>query len=398
MRIGVIGAGFSGLVAAEELQRKGHDVIVLEARNRVGGRVWSQQLGNGCWIERGAEFIEHEQTALCALARRLDVSLVRTTMNYSARTPRGGIPVTIADCVAGVRNVQQTIRDRSFGSLREALDAAPIPPGVRDAIAARVEISFAQSAERLEADVLIGHHAAAFGGKEGVRCEHGNQEIALRLAGRLGEAVRLDAPVVEIDWSGEPVRIRTGAHELVADRCVVTVPASVWRSIRFTPALPGWKASALDAVDYGHAAKLAVELDRAAPASAVMSVPDVYWTWVATRGQATPDPVLNCFVGSAAALGRLKVAEGADTWLEKLRKLHPELHIDAGRALLSTWDDDPWIKAAYSTRGPQHKTDVEALQAAVGPLHFAGEHTETVHFALMDGAIRTGQRVAGEIG
>jgi monoamine oxidase len=397
MRICVIGAGFSGLVAAEAVQRKGHEVIVLEAHNRVGGRVWSQQLGNGCWIERGAEFIEHEQTALCALAQRLNVSLVPTTMSYSARIPRGGIPTTIVDCVAGVATVQQTLKTKSFNSVREALDASPISQGVRDAIAARVQISFAQSVEKLDPNILVGHHAASFEGKEGLRCEHGNQKIAIRLAERLGNSVSLGTPIVEIDWSGQPVRIRTASQELFADQCIVTVPASVWRRIGFSPALPEWKAKALDNVEYGHAAKLAIELDNVVSTSAIMSVPDFYWTWVATRGRPTPDPVLNCFAGSATALAGLKVTDGSASWIERLRNLHPDLHLDAHRALLSTWDDNPWIEAAYSTRGPGRTADVKALQAAIGPLHFAGEHTEEVHFGLMEGAIRTGQRVADEI-
>ncbi len=398
MRVCVIGAGFSGLVAAEAVQRKGHEVVVLEARNRVGGRVWSHRMDNGCWIERGAEFIEHEQTALCALARRLNVSLVPTTMSYSAREPRGGLRASLADCVTGVAAVQQMIGNRRFGSLREALDAAPISQGVRDAIAARVQISFAQPVEDLDPSILAGHHAASFGNKEGLRCELGNQQIAIRLADTLGASVKLGNPVVEIDWSGEEVTIRTAATETTAGKCIITVPASVWRRIRFTPALPGWKAKALDDVEYGHAAKLAIELEQPAPASAVMSVPDIYWSWVATRGRPVPDPVLNCFAGSAASLRKLRVAEGAGHWLERVRALRPELRLDAKRVLLSTWDDDPWIGAAYSTRGPSRKTDVEALQKAVGPLHFAGEHTEPVDFALMEGAIRTGERAAAEIG
>jgi len=397
MRVCVIGAGFSGLVAAEALQGRGHEVIVLEARNRVGGRVWSQQLGNGCWIERGAEFIEHEQTALCTLARRMNVSLAPTTMSYSAREPRGGIRTSIADCVAGVAAVQQTLKGGSFNTVREALDATAIPQGVRDAIAARVQVSFAQPADELDSNILAGHHAASFDGKEGLRCEEGNQQIAIRLAERLGNCIQLNSPVMQIDWSAGSVQLRTASQELLADACVITVPASVWRRIRFSPALPGWKSGALDKVEYGHAAKLAIELPEKAEVSAILSVPDFYWTWVATRGRPAPDPVLNCFAGSSVALSRLNVAAGAETWIERLRKLHPNLSLDAHRSVLSTWDDDPWIKAAYSTRTPSRKTDVKALQDAVGPLHFAGEHTEPVHFALMEGAVRSGQRVASEI-
>ena len=398
MRVCVIGAGFSGLVAAETLQDKGHEVIVLEARNRVGGRVWSQQLSNGCWIERGAEFIEHEQTAICALARRLAVTLAPTTMSYSVREPRGGLPTTIAECVAGIATVQRMLKANSYGSVRDALDAAPVSQAVRDAIAARVQISFAQSVEKLDANILAGHHAASFEGREGVRCEQGNQQIALRLAARLEGRVNLNSPVMEVEWSDGSVRIRTASAEVAADVCVITVPASVWRRIRFSPGLPAWKARALDQVDYGHAAKLAFELSDSVPASATLSVPDIYWTWVATRGRKHADPVLNCFAGSSAALTGLDVTAGPGKWIAQVRKLHPDLRLETNRSLLSTWDDDPWIAAAYSTRNPAHVTDIDSLQGAVGPLRFAGEHTEAEHYALMDGAIRSGQRVAEEVG
>ena len=71
MRVCVVGAGFSGVAAAEALQRAGHDVVVLEARDRVGGRVWSQTLPNGAVFERGAEFIEHYQSEVIATVERI---------------------------------------------------------------------------------------------------------------------------------------------------------------------------------------------------------------------------------------------------------------------------------------------------------------------------------------
>lgn len=398
MRVCVIGAGFSGLVAAEELKNKGHEVFVLEARNRVGGRVWSQQMSNGSWIERGAEFIEEDQHAVGDLARRLDVALVPTTMSYSAREPRGGTPVLIADCIAGANVLAEAVKSTRHSSVREVLDATPISQGVRDALAARIQVSFAQPVEELDSSVLITHHAASFEGKEALRCDKGNQQIALRLAERLGDNVRLNTDVQGIDWSTSSVRIRTSDEDFMADVCVITVPASTWRRIEFTPALPDWKANALDNVEYAHAAKFAVELPEPVEASATLSVPDFYWTWSATRGRPTPDPVLNCFAGSSTALGILDVSAGSETWIERLRKLHPELPIDPERSVLSTWDDDPWVQAAYSTRTPAGKHDVGALQRAVGPLHFAGEHTASEHFALMEGAVSSGQRAAREIG
>ncbi len=75
MRVVVIGAGFAGLVAAEELSRAGVHVAVLEARDRVGGRVWSQAMAGGATVERGAEFILPEHTAIRSIAKRLGLSL-----------------------------------------------------------------------------------------------------------------------------------------------------------------------------------------------------------------------------------------------------------------------------------------------------------------------------------
>jgi monoamine oxidase len=171
----------------------------------------------------------------------------------------------------------------------------------------------------------------------------------------------------------------------------------VWRSIEFTPPLPDWKSSALDSVQYAHAAKLAIELPAAVEASATLAVPDYYWTWTATRAHATTDPVLNCFAGSTRVLKILDIDNGQDTWFERVQKLHPDLTLKPENALLSTWDDDPWVHAAYSTRTPTGTHNAATLQEPVGPLHFAGEHTAAEHFALMEGAVRSGQRAASEL-
>ena len=84
MRVVVIGAGFAGLACAEQLSSGGHEVIVLEARDRVGGRVWSQRLDPGdrqTVIERGAEFVLDGYTTLRGLAERFDLRLAPTGMS-----------------------------------------------------------------------------------------------------------------------------------------------------------------------------------------------------------------------------------------------------------------------------------------------------------------------------
>jgi monoamine oxidase len=107
--------------------------------------------------------------------------------------------------------------------------------------------------------------------------------------------------------------------------------------------------------------------------------------------------VVGCFAGSPAALEQLGVDEGPARWLARLLELRPDLDLDETGAVLTTWHDDPWAQAAYSSLAAGRPHDDSALQEPVGPLHFAGEHTAGDWFGLMEGAIRSGQRVADEI-
>jgi monoamine oxidase len=165
------------------------------------------------------------------------------------------------------------------------------------------------------------------------------------------------------------------------------VPASVIGRIRFDPLLPRTLGEALSEIRYGHAAKLFVPLSETAGPSAVMSVPERYWCWTGSEA-----PVVSCFAGSAAALEGLEVGTGPGRWLESLARLRPELALAPEGAMLSTWDDDPWIGAAYSIAP---RADVTAaLAGPSGALTFAGEHTAGPFHALMEGAIRSGRRAA----
>jgi monoamine oxidase len=162
--------------------------------------------------------------------------------------------------------------------------------------------------------------------------------------------------------------------------------------ISFEPALPAAVADPLAAVRYGLAAKLFVPLRAPVSPGAVMAVAERYWTWTATGDGAEAQPVVNCFAGSPAALERLGVAAGPDRWLASLAALRPELDLDPGSALLSTWADDPWVRAAYSTSPPPELGELSAQ--AHGPLAFAGEHLGGEFAALMEGAIRSGRAAA----
>jgi monoamine oxidase len=172
------------------------------------------------------------------------------------------------------------------------------------------------------------------------------------------------------------------------------VPASVIGRIAFQPGLPARTEGALRAVRYGQAAKLFLPLRTPAAPSATLGVPDRYWTFTQRAPDGTPLAVAGSFAGTAAALDRLGVSDGPDRWIDGVRHLRPDLDVDTDGAVLSTWADDPWVEAAYSARSRTSPMDDAALAAPSGPIHFAGEHTAGEWHALMEGAIRSGERAA----
>lgn len=390
MRVAVVGAGLAGLTAARELARAGAEVVVLEARARVGGRVWSRALDNGAIVEMGAEFLLPGNTAARELADEYGLGFWDKGMRYGQREPRGAD--TDADALfAAADSVGRALGDAAGEiSARRFLAELDMTPGTREALTARVEISSANSADIVSARDLAG--LAHIDSNPAPSIAGGNGRLPLALAEELGEAVRLSSPVERIAWGDEGVRLAASGGELQSDACVIAVPPGVLDAIHFDPALPSELAAALGSIRMGHAAKLFVPLRAPAQPGAVMCVPERYWCWTATGSGDAPQPVVSCFAGSPAALERLGVATGPERWLDSLSRLRPDLDLDLEGAVLSTWADDPWVRGAYSTSPPVALGQVP--EQPVGPLAFAGEHLGGGFAALMEGAIRSGRQAA----
>jgi monoamine oxidase len=394
MRVVVVGAGLAGLCAAHQLHATGNEVVVLEARDRIGGRVWSRELANGAVVEMGAEFILPGNTYVRELAERLGLELWDKGMRYGRREPRGGTELEPGALEAAVRAVDEALADDpALGRLPapNLLEHLEIDAGPRDVLVARLEVSAASPAASVPGASLAG--VAHIGDDPAPGIARGNQRLAEALARPLGEAIHLEAPVRRISWGeGGGVAVEAAGADVPADACVVAAPATTIGAIEFEPRLPEPLARAAERIRYGHAAKLFAPLLAPAPPSAVLSVPERYWTWTSTGDGERVQPVVNAFAGSLPALERLGVDSGPDSWLASLRELRPDLEPDPDGAVLSTWSDDLWARAAYSILPTDEITEI--LSRPLGPLRFAGEHLGGEFAGLMEGALRSGRDAA----
>ena len=401
MRIVVIGAGFAGLLAAYRVAQAGHEVVVLEARNRVGGRVWSQELIPGdprSVVERGGEFVLDGYDLMREVMGDLGLRLADMTMSYYEREPRGGAATThqdmarCAEVVAGA-----AARARPGTPLAEVIAGWRGSAAALAAYVSRVEVTNGVDARTLAAAAAI-DVTAGFGRRPCWRVAGGNQLVARGLAKRLRTSVWLGNPVRLVEHDRDGVRVLTEEGEASGNAVIVAVPMAVLRALPFSPPVPSTYQSAWQRAGLAHNAKLHMPLTRPAAASAVQSVPDRFWTWTSTDESGQVQPVLHAFGGTEEGLAALAATDGPARWASRAAALRPELSLDRSRAMLTTWNDDPWAGESYSALTVTvAEGDDELIAAPLGRVHFAGEHTAGAWAGLMEGALRSGARAASEV-
>jgi monoamine oxidase len=394
-RVVVVGAGFAGLAAADALRAGGVEVTVLEARDRVGGRVWSVPFA-GSVVERGAEFILPQNTAVESLAARFGLPLVRKGTPYGRRAPRGEEAVSASELDAVFDRIAAGEVASSAETVSEAIEGLALEPRMAALIRARIEVSMGHPADDLRSEVL-GEGAATFGDFDSYTIRGGNAELARALASELGGAIHLSSPVRSLRWGDHGVTVGTDAGELDAHAAVIAVPTAPLSEISFKPRLHGPTAEALASVRYGQNAKLFVALRAPSPPSAIMSVRRRFWSYTQLDPNGEPAPFATAYAGTIGAVDELADSAPPTRWIEELAALRPELELNPEGALLSTWHDDPWVRGSYSARSVSSPLRDGDLSTPIGPLYFAGEHTAGDWHGLMEGALRSGQRAARQL-
>ncbi len=393
MRVSVIGAGFAGLAAAEALSRDGAEVIVLEAGERVGGRVWSERLPGGGLVERGGEFVTAGYDTLAALAADHGLQLDGMGINYPDRESVPDQGLDRGELLSAADDLVVAARAAPDSAASEVLANTVPDARVRDLFALRVQSAVAYPFDELAARWLTRVPGLLESG-ETRRIRGGNQLLAERLNESLSAPARLGVTARAIHHDADGVTVNTDGGEIRGDGCVVAVPCRLVGEIEFQPALPAAVAMKLEEIRMSSAAKLAVELHEPRQPRALMSTEERYWAWT-TPCDGVGGRVVGSWAGSHPVLRDLAVEErDPAVWLRRLGELWPQLSMNAASALLTVWDRSSWPGGAYSVLGTEAQ---EPRNAGSPRVVFAGEHTAGEWSATMEGALRSGKRAAEDL-
>jgi monoamine oxidase len=406
--VAIVGGGLAGLRCAEVLVERGLDVVVLEARERVGGRVFSHHFGDGQTCERGAEFIDSNHAEVLALATRLSLTLTSRTAELDpAETllDAGGRAVPMSmhasiepdiaqwdRAVAGLGDEDEYER----GTLADLMHSLELSVLARLVIGRQIRTEFMLPPEEVSQRFAAGlARLQAAGRKECHRVVGGNDQLASGLAARLGERVRLSTVVQSIDTTAGTITLATG--ELIeAQTIVAAVPLPVLSRI--------WSQMPLElgAVGYGVGGKISVQFDRRiwhdyGRNGTVLTERAWGHLWETTDDQGGDRGVLTNLLSSHDGAAFAALPEAPDRLVAEIDRLFPGAKGLAGERVHTDWTNDPLSLGAYSCFGPgQLAAAAPLLRAAHGRLLLAGEHTDEFS-GFMEGALRSGTRVAATI-
>jgi monoamine oxidase len=389
-RIAVVGAGFAGLTAALRFSQADHDVVVFEARDRVGGRVHSVTLSNGEIAEMGGEWISADQHNVVGLAAELGVPLSAVGVDFSRRDLIGSGPITDAEHRRVTSLVNRAIADLSddeqgvmtagdlFARLDDGSDAFK-------ALRNRIEGSAGVAANRIGISEIVGDFG--LGEATYLRVEGGNQSLAEAIADRLVD-VRLGSPVEAINTIGSGVSISTGDHRFEAEAAVVAVPLPLISRLRFEPPLDDLMLDSLKRLTMGTAAKLALPTDAEPPLVALQNRDATWWCWTGAGESAAARKIVTAFAGTKSAISAVR-----EDWPDQISTALPDVGlIDAPEFI--DWGQEKWSQGCYSALAPGDEVLLEVFEKE-GSVVFAGEHT--LGAGTIDGAIESGEQAAGRL-
>ena len=393
--VAVIGAGAAGIGAARRLRDAGTvSVVVLEARDRVGGRVHTVAPA-GFPLDRGAEWLHSaDRNPLSPMAQRLGFSVHRRPPEWTTRLRRSGETIEAEAEWIALREAQSRARRQAAAEPADRSLASLLSPGGRWNPLLDATSTWGNGAELDRVSV-----------KDNVRYEDsgtnwrlGEGYGSLFKALAEGLPVAREAAVSRVDHRGRKIRLDTARGTVTAARVIVTVPTSIIAQevIRFDPPLPD-KLAAAAGLPLGVDDKLFISLEGAVPGCEH----DIYLVGSTTSRETMSyqlrpldRPAIYCFVGGrfAAALEREGEAAMFDfAGGELTRLLGSDVRKRMAPLASTAWLQDPWSRGSYSFALPGHADDRAVLAAPVDDrLFFAGEACSPNFFSTAHGAWSSG--------
>lgn len=429
-RVVVVGAGFGGLACAYELRSAGYDVTVVEARDRVGGRVLSfTDFVPGRVVEGGGELIGSNHPTWVGYAERFGLEFLDVTEPEDAEFPivLGGRRLTAdesnalyeeMDAAFALMNAdaEPVDADEPWRSpdaealdkrtTRDWIDKLDCSPLCRLGVTTQLVADNGQSAERQSylgnlTQVKGGGLAAYWTESEVYRCKGGNQQLAFRLAEGIGrDRVVLRLPVRSIDCrSDKAVVTCADGRTIECDDVVLAVAPSVWTKIEIDPVLPDLMRPQMGSnVKYLAALKSRFWLEHGLAADCLTDG-EVAMTWEGTDNQqGEGGACMVAFSGGAAAercRARRDAAERDEAYKKTIGDVYPGFADQWQGARFMDWPGDGWTGAGYSFPAPGQVTTVAPrVHKGLPRLHFAGEHACLKFVGYMEGALNSGASLA----
>ncbi|HEX8204471.1 MAG TPA: FAD-dependent oxidoreductase [Solirubrobacteraceae bacterium] len=433
----VVGAGLAGLAAARALVAQGREVVVLEARDRVGGRTLNEPIGDGDKVvEVGGQWVGPTQFRLLELARELGVETFPTnTAGTSVIEWRGEIkryegliprlnPAILLDYEQAKRRLDKLARTVPLEAPWTAPNARELDAKTfhtwlrRNTVTDGGRLFLEMICEAVwaaePADVSLLHvlfyiHSAGGwedligteGGAQEARFVGGSQRLSLRMAEELGDRVRLSSPVRRIAWDDDGVTV----EDVRAKRVVVALPPTLTSRIAYDPVLPGHRDQLTQRMPQGTVWKCMAVYDEpfwrrdGLNGFGTSDAGPIRLTYDNSPPDGSPGVLLGFLEGDfARRAGLMSEAERRLSVLDVFGRLFGERARRPERYIEKSWAEEEWTRGCYGCyMTPGGWTSFgESLRRPIGPIHWAGAETATIWNGYMDGAVRSGERAAAE--
>ncbi|MFN4146316.1 MAG: flavin monoamine oxidase family protein [Runella sp.] len=437
----IVGAGLAGLTAARRLAQNSQKILLLEARDRVGGRVHTQHFDDGSYVDLGAAWVGPTQTYIYDLAVELGIETFKTyDQGYSTqyfkgklKRYRGLIPplplgalLSLHFAIKKMNQLSQSVNlqqpwlsphasvydsqtlahwiqhQMSFDTARRFFKVAAEAIWAADPseISLLHALFYTKSGQNLEMLMNVRH------GAQEERLVGGTQQLAEGLAKYIKKDIRLNSPVTDIIQKAASVTVSGPDFSYDAKRVVVAVPPPIAAKIAFSPPLPPARRQLSEQMMMGHVWKTYAIYDRPfwrdKKLNGLAATPEGYVT--VTFDNSPKDGSRGILMGfvlgqQARGFGKLLPHERQKEVLNSFATFFGEKARQPLRYLDHTWTTEEWSGGCYAGIMPPHLWTQagEALRQPVGKIHWAGTETSDVWNGYMEGAIRSGERVAAEI-